>query len=299
MTEATGTTTGTTTTAATTAATTTAAPWYGDKIDATTVGFWQNKGIDAADPVAVATKLTHFYRESEKFIGAPPEEMIRVPKANAAEADVKAYWGKIGVPAEAKDYDLSAVKSSSGQPIDQGFADTIRAALLEGRVPKDRAASVAVNLVKYQEGQAAAALADKTAVVNTEKALLDKNWGANAPANMVVAKGALDRLGQAAGLTPEQITKGWDALSIVGGIGASYAMEMLRVAGSRMGEAPYIGSQPGNGQSVVMSQAQAKAEIDSLKKDTNFGQHLLQGGREERRKWDDLHKVAFPPQRVA
>jgi hypothetical protein len=45
-----------------------------------------------------------------------------------------------------------------------------------------------------------------------------------------------------------------------------------------------------------MSQQQARAEIDSLKRDQQFGQRLLAGDRESRRKWDDLHAVGYPRQ---
>jgi hypothetical protein len=279
-----------------------AAPWYGDKIDATTVGFWQNKGIDPADPVAVASKLTEFYRNSERFVGAPPEEMIRIPKANAAEADVKAYWGRIGVPAEAKDYDLSAVKYADGKVLEPSFSDTLREALYQGRVPKDRAGEVAARLVKHQEAGAAAALAEKTAIVTAETAALDKNWGPNKAANLVAAEAALTRLGEAAGLTPEQTKKGWDAISGVGGIGASFAMEMLRVAGTRMtlpgDQQPFIGGGQGGG-AQVMSQAAAQAEIQSLKMDSAFRARLLAGDTESTRKWNNLHKVGYPRPQVA
>jgi hypothetical protein len=53
---------------------------------------------------------------------------------------------------------------------------------------------------------------------------------------------------------------------------------------------------PAGGGTGMMSREAAANEINSLKKDTAFAQRLLAGGREERRKWDDLHKVAFPPQ---
>jgi hypothetical protein len=273
-----------------------AGPWYGDKIDAPTIGFWQNKGIDPSDPVAVAAKLTDFYRNAEKMIGAPADEMLRIPKPNAAEADIKAYLGKLGVPAEAKEYDLSGVKFADGKELELSFSDMLRAALHDGRVPKDRAAAVATRLIKHMEANDAAELAEKTAAIQAEAAALKQNWGANDAANRVMANGALDKLGEAAGLTPEQRKAAWDALSTVGGIGASYAMEMLRVAGRTMGEAPYVGSQPGNAGSQVMSQQQARAEIDSLKRDQQFGQRLLAGDRESRRKWDDLHAVGYPRQ---
>ena len=271
------------------------APWHGGKIDADTLGWLQNKGYDLNDPAALIMKQTEQYRSAERLISAPPDELVRLPKANAAESDLKTFWQKIGVPNEAKDYDLSTIKRANGTDLDQGFSDAMRAALMSSRTPKERAPEMVKAVVRYMDSQDTAAAADVTAKVQAESATLDKNWGANKQVNLVVAKAALDRLGQAAGLTAEQIQVGWDALSKQAGIGASYAMEMLRVAGSKMGEAPYItGGLTGTGQ--AMSREAAKSEIDSLKKDTDFGRRLLAGGREERRKWDDLHKVAFPPQ---
>ena len=272
-----------------------AAPWYGDKVDQVTLGFWQNKGIDASDPVAVATKLTEFYRNSERFIGAPPEEMIRIPKANAAEADIKAYWQRIGVPAEAKDYDLSAVKFTDGSELDSGFAEMFRSAAHSARVPKDQASSLMTALVKHMEQNDAAELAERTRIVTEQQQALDKNWGVNKNYNMEVAKRTLQTVGQAAGLTPEQAQQGWDALSKVGGIGASYALEILRTIGSRMGEAPFISAQPGQGaNNQIMSVAQAQAEIAALKQDKGFYDKLMKKDAEAHRRWSDLHKVAYP-----
>lgn len=276
------------------------APWYGDKIDEVTRGFWQNKGIDPSDPISVATKLTEFYRKAESHIGAPPEEMLRIPKPNAPEADIRAYWGRIGVPAEAKDYDLSTVKFSDGKDLGP-LADVLRTALLDGRVPKDRAVQVAQHIVKQRESEAASALAERTAVIKTEREALEKNWGTNKAYNEQIAKRALEDLGKAAGLNADQTKAAWDALSMTGGIGASYAMEMLRTIGARLnttpaGESPFVGGQPGAGGGNVMSQAQAKARIDELKMDKGFYKRLVTDKEvAARREWDDLHKIAFRP----
>lgn len=289
-TAATTATTGTTTTTAATA--TAAAPWYGDKIPAETLGLWQNKGIDAKDPVAVATRLTEFYRNAERHIGAPPEEMIRLPRANADTSEIKAFLGKIGVPAEAKDYDLSSVKFTDGSELDQGFTDTIRSVLHNARVPGDRAAEVVKALVKIEETAAATDLAERTAGINAAQQELKNNWGTNYDVNMVAARTALDRLGNAAGLNADQIKAGWDALSTVGGIGAQYAMEMLRVAATQMGESPFVTGTP-NVNGGAMSREAAKAEIESLKQDKDWFAKWMRGDRVERQRWDNLHKIAF------
>jgi hypothetical protein len=270
-------------------------PWFEGKVPAETVGFWQNKGLDPSDPVKVAEGLTKFYREVERFVGAPPDEMIRIPKSNAAESDIRAYWNRIGVPAEAKDYDLSTVKSANGKDIETGLAEVFRAAALQARVPKDQAAPLMTALVKHMDANDAAALAEKTATIKAERDALDKNWGVNKTYNEAIAKRALDDLGRAAGLTPEQTQKGWDALSTVGGIGASYAMEMLRTFGQRLGEAPFIPAQPGQGlNNQVMSKSQALAEIESLKADKGFYKQLVtEKSVEAKRRWENLHKIAY------
>jgi hypothetical protein len=274
-----------------------AAPWYGDKIDSVTVGFWQNKGIDPADPVAVATKLTEFYRNSEKFVGAPPEEMIRIPKPNAAEPDIKAYWNRIGVPAEAKDYDLSAVKRADGKPLDPAFADTLRDAMLNGRVPKDRAGEIASRMVKFDEAREAAQLAERTTIVRAQQEVLDKNWGTNKIFNGAIAQRTLEELGKAAGLTPEQTKQGWDAISAGGHIGGAYAMEMLRNIGMKM---PSVAGEPGSlingsppGSDQIMSVEQAIARIEALKVDKTFYKRMVTDKEvAAKNEWDNLHKIA-------
>jgi hypothetical protein len=273
----------------------TPASWFEGKVPPETVGFWQNKGLDPNDPVKVAEGLTKFYREVERFVGAPPDEMIRIPKSNAAESDIRAYWNRIGVPAEAKDYDLSSVKTADGKEIDTARADVFRTAALAARVTKERAAPLLAAIIKHDEARDAAALADKTATIKAEREALDKNWGTNKTYNSAVAERALQELGKAAGLTAEQTKAGWDALSTVGGIGASYAMEMLRTFGQRLGEAPFIAAQPGQGLgNEVMSKAQALSEIESLKSDKAFYKQLVTDKSvEAKRRWENLHKIAF------
>jgi hypothetical protein len=266
------------------------AAWYEGKVDPATIGFWQNKGLKIDDPVAVAAGLTKHYQEAERFIGAPPDELIRVPKPNAAEADMRSYWGRIGVPAEPKDYDLSTVKSAEGKELEPSYSDSIRAALHAGRVPKQYAADAAKGLVKIRDDERAAKLAEKTAHIQQETEKLDRNWGTRKDINTVIARTALERLGEAAGLTPERRAAAWDALSTLGGIGGADAWEMLRIIGSRMGEAPYVGSEQ-LGMGGTMSAAQAAAEIESLKRDEAFRARLLKGDTESKRKWDNLHKV--------
>lgn len=287
-------------TTAAVAATTAATPWHDGKIDADTLGFWQTKGVDAADPVKAALKLTEIYRGAEKLIGVKPEELIRLPQPNAAEADVKTFLGRLGVPAEAKDYDLSAVKFTDGRELDQNFVDMVRAGLHEARVPKDRAASFLARMIKYEESQDTAEAAERTAYVNEQVAALKKDWGANYPANELTAKAFLEKLGQKAGMTPEQTNKAWDAISKQGGVDTALAMRMLFAGGVATGEARYITPPNGlGGDNAMLSREAARQELDALKRDTAFAQRLLNNDREANRRWTDLQKVAFAPAQAA
>lgn len=271
------------------------APAWHEGVDAGLIGVAQNKAWDLTDPKKAFSSAVSAYRDAQKLIGVPENELVRLPKPNAPETDVKAFLGRIGVPAEAKEYDLSTVKTAAGTEIDRTLADTMRTALLEARVPKDRAAGVVAAVVKLREAEDTAAKAALTTNITAEAQALKTNWGNNYDFNLTVANTALQKLGAAAGLAPDKIKTSWDALAKLDGVGAATVMEMLRVVGARMGEAPFIAG----GQGVAgqpLSQAAAKAEIDALKADKQFGDRLLAGGREERRKWDNLHQIAFPRQ---
>ena len=146
---------------------------------------------------------------------------------------------------------------------------------------------------KAAESRDIADVAETTAKVAAERDALKNSWGRNAEANMFVARQALNRLAGAAGMTADQAGKAWDALSTVGGIGAAAALEMLRVAGSTMGEDRVVAGGGPAGGNQPMTREAAVAEINSLKTDKDFGARLLKGSTEDRRRWDALHKIAY------
>lgn len=267
-----------------------AVPWY-QGISDDVRGWAESKKWLDDDPKAAFAKAVTAHREAQKYIGAPHEEILRMPKPNADTAEINSFWNRLGVPVEPKDYDFSEAKFADGTELDPSFADSLRSAMHNARVPKERAGEILKTLIKMEEADEAGALADRTASMQRQQEELRTNWGNNYDVNMLTAKNALERIGQAAGLDANQVKEGWDALSTLGGIGAAYAMEMLRVAGSRMGEAPFITGGNRAAEPEVMSAAQAAAEIDALKVDKAFGQRLLAGDREARRKWDNLHAI--------
>jgi hypothetical protein len=278
------------------------APWHAN-IDQSIKDFWVAKKYDLSDPARLADVVSRSYQGAERLLGVPADELLRLPKANADSTEVTTFWNRVGVPKEAKDYDFSQIKTAAGEAPDQALVDALRTSLHANRVPKDNAPAVLRDVVKYLDGKQSEVSANATAEVQKQEQWLKTNWGARHAYNLQVAKDALDRFGQASGLTAQQTNQAIDALSKVGGIGAAYAMEMLRQIGSRMGEQEFVagGLRPLT-DNQPMSQEQAKAEIRALMNDNDFRARLLAGNVEAKRKWDNLHSLStgvYTPRAVA
>lgn len=238
--------------------------WYEGKVDATTIGLWQNKGWNLADPAALASQITQSYTEAERFVGAPAAELVRLKPGD--EVAQKALWARLGVPGEATGYDFAEVKFADGTAVEAGFTEAMRAAFHGANVPKDAAASVAKAVVKYMEAAETRETSERTAKLEAERAELARNWGANAEGNRFVAKQAALALK----VTEAEL----DALANV--VGGARTMEMFRQIGARMGEHTFI-SNPGGGGEGLMTRDQAAAKLGELKRDTAFTKRYLDG----------------------
>ena len=266
--------------------------WHAN-IDPTIKSFWEGKKYDISDPSKLVDVVTRNYQHAEKFLGVPADELLRLPKPNAETAEINAFWNKVGVPKEGKDYDFAALKMADGSDLDPAFLDAMRASFHANRVPKDMAPNVIKDVVKYLESNDATELAEKTAYVQQQEQELQRAWGTRYQTNVILAKDALGRLGQAAGISAEDAGKAWDALTTSGGIGAAQAMRMLFTLAQRMGEAPSIFAERrgGSGDTATMTPEDARREIDALKQDKDFGNRLRNKNVEAMRKWTQLHQI--------
>ena len=99
-----------------------AAPWH-QGVDADLVGAWQNKGYDLTDPAKVAVETGKAWREAEKMIGVPRDQLVRLPHNTNDPAAWRPVWERLGAPKEAKDYDFAisntptAIHSNPALPI--------------------------------------------------------------------------------------------------------------------------------------------------------------------------------------
>jgi len=269
----------TVTTAAPAAAAPPPASWYEGKIDAETVGFWQNKGYDVSDPVKVSAELTKQYRAAEKFIGVPPDQVLRIPKADGKPEEFAAMWQRLGAPAKPEDYDLSGIKFA-GNELEASFADAMRAGLYSANVPKDKAAAIVSSVVKYLENADTTEATLNGAKLAEEKAALAKNWADKFDFNRLTAMEGARRLG----ITPDGIA------ALEGQIGYAAVMEAMRKIGASTREDTFVERGVG-GTGDVTTVEGAMSRKAELMADSGWAQRYLAGDQTAKREMDRLNTM--------
>ena len=236
-------------------------PWY-DGADPETIGYLQNRGWDKVTASQAAIEAGKAHREAERLIGAPASEMIRMPKADAPEAERIAMWQRLGAPADPKDYDFTGV--------DPALADAVRATAAAAHLPKDAATQVATGVAKYLTDKAAGETAERAAALQTERETLQKSWGNNFETNKFIAGQAAQKLG----VDPAAIA------ALEGQVGYGPIMEMFRKIGMSLGEDKFVNNGPAGGDPALATKESAIARKTELKADQGFVTRYLAGDRE-------------------
>jgi hypothetical protein len=246
-------------------------PWYDGHLDAELIGHAQNKQWDVSDPVKAAAAAIKAHREAERFVGVPANRLIKLPEKDDDTAGWNGVYQRLGVPADAKDYDFSGVKFSDGTELDAAFTDKMRSALAAARVPKDRAPTVTKAVVEYLEEADKAESTERTAKIDAEKAELKKNWGPNYDLNKLRAMEGAKRLG----ITAEAIT------ALEGQVGYAAVMDAMRKIGAGTSEDTFVEGKGSN--SNPMTQQGAVARKAELMADKDWAARYLKGGAQEKR----------------
>lgn len=247
-----------------------AKPWY-DGADAETVGYLQNRGLDKLPPNEAALKAAGFHREAERLIGAPANEIVRLPKDPNDAAAWAAVRTRLGAPADEKGYNFADIKHADGSAL---TADEVTAwskrALTLGLRPSD-AVTLVADTIKAGDEAASSGLVEKQGKIAAEKTALAQSWGPNFEANMFVAK----RAAAALGVTPEAIQ------ALEGQIGYKAVMEMMRNIGSKIGEDKFVMSQQPGGIPQAMTREQAVERKASLMADKVWVKAYLEGDNQK------------------
>lgn len=227
-------------------------PAWHTGLDAELLGHIQNRGWQEKTAAEVAVEAARAHREAERHIGIPANQLLRLPKDATDEAGWKAVWQRLGMPADAKDYDFKTIKTAAGTEIDAGLDALMREVATTAHLPKDTAPRVADLVVKHLDAREAAAKTEADAALAAERIALDKSWGANKTANLLAAQQGA----KAMGLDPEVVS------ALEKATGYAKTMEALRQVGVKIGEDKFItGGGPAGGPMTVEQAAAKKADL--------------------------------------
>lgn len=252
-------------------------PWHKGS-DAETIGYLQNRGWDKLDVAEVARQAVKSHREAEKLIGVPQEKLIRIPEQNDVEGWNKVY-GKLGVPADAKEYDFSALKGSDGNPLKPEAVGWLQNLAHTLKLSKPAAAEMIQQMQKATADQNATAAAAAEAAAAADEAKLKQDWGTNYNANKIIAENAGIKLG----LTAEQVNG-------EAPVPKAQMMELMRKIGSQIGEDKFINS-GGGPDKGPMTVEEAKYKLDALKNDSVWWEKYQRGDARAAKEFNDLTRM--------
>lgn len=239
-------------------------------------GLAEKTALDAFSVTAQA------HQRAQALIGIPKDQLLRMPSAERPD-EAKAFWQKLGAPADAAGYDFTGVKTAAAADPDPALVQSLREAAAANFLPAPAAKAVAEAVVKYQDATAATALAATQAALKTQQDALRANWGQNYDANLGIA----DRAAKALGVDVET------AALLSEKVGADKVLEMFRKIGSKMGEDTFVNPGPLGGD-VPPAANEAKARLDMLKADPEWGKRFLAGGAAENAEYQKLFAAANP-----
>lgn len=262
--------------AAATLAAAPAAAWFAGA-DPELVGHIQNKGWHDKPANVAALEAIKAHREAERHIGVPADQILRVPKDAADEAGWNAVHSRLGKPAAATEYDISAVKFADGTDLSGEIADFVKATAFELNLPKDSAARLASSLTKYLDGASAAEAGETAAQITEQKAILAREWGNNQEANLFIAKQAAAKLG----VSPEAVA------ALEATVGYAETMKLFQKVGTAIGEDKFIASNGGLN-SGILTREQATARKAELMADSAWTKRYLDGDAQANRELQSL-----------
>lgn len=238
-------------------------------------GYVANKGWK--DPGG----LVEGYRNLESLMGAPSDQILRLPKAGDTNAE-RALWTRLGAPQDPKGYDFKTPEGGN-----EAFTEAAAKWFHEAGTPKAQAQAI---LSKFNEHLAAQIQEQATAEAAAKKEAQDalkSKWGAAYEQNLSRGQKAAAEFG----VTDEQLAV------LEKTLGYESVMELFSNVGSRFGEdsfeTPDGPRTPGFGEHLTPQQASDR--LEALSKDSAWLQRFATGDAEAAQEMERLHFYKFPP----
>jgi hypothetical protein len=262
-------------------------------LDEATMAYVTDRGLADKEIKDALLDTIKAHKEAQAYIGVPKEQLLTLPKADAAPEEWDAVWEKLGYSKNADDYKFDGLKRADGTDVDAATKDHIRAQATALRLSPANALKLAEADVKFRDNTASSQTAETTAAAAKAMEGLRQSWGPNFEANRVIADRAYAAIMAAAGFDQPTMTATIGKLGELSG--RAEVMQMLLAVGQRMGEDAFkTGGGPGpGGNNINLTKEQAVAKIAELKQDSAWTTRFLAGGTAEVRESDNLHQIAY------
>ena len=263
------------------------AKWF-DTFDDTLKNYIATRGLAEKDPATAFAETAKAHQEAQAYIGVPSEQLLRLPKADAAPEEWDAVYERLGYVKDAKAYTLDGVKFADGSEVDDSFRSFIQTQAQALKLSPAAATKLAAETVAYLEkAEQGASSEDQIAAVRAAEQLR-QSWGPNYEANMVIADRAYLAMQAAAGFTPEQMRDSMTKLRDVQG--TEGVMQILLAVGQRLGEHGFIdpGKTPADPNALIASREQAVARKAELLADDEWKKRFSTSGSAEIRQMAEL-----------
>jgi hypothetical protein len=254
-------------------------------LDAETVGFLQTRGWDKLDATAVTGEAIKAYRNASKMMGAPPDQLLRLPREDDV-ADRQAFWRRLGAPEKADDYKFEGLEWEDAEKTSR-FAETIRKTAVELNIPKEMAERLAKSFYDWGAKETADGEAQQAISRQGEERELYQSWGApDTPAykaNEFIVNRAMESLGidkQTGDALRDQL-------------GLAPFMKMMHRVGSALGEDKFVSADipAGGGARAPLTREQVASRLEDLKADQGWRDRLFKGEKNAKREFEDLTRA--------
>lgn len=235
------------------------APWYGT-IEQPELSTWvTNKAFKS--PLEALESSYNL----EKLVGAPADQILRLPQKPDDKAAWDSVWNRLGRPEKPDGYELPVPEG-----MDKAFSQTASAWFHEMGIPKAAAqgitnkwnAYMAEEMKKYAEADAAK--------FQQEQKTLEQEWGANYKANELLVERAWQKFAPQAGMDAQDLEK------IRGAVGTAKLSKFLHQFGALDAEPNFVS---GEGQKFTMTKDQATAKRDQLMNDKDYAKAYFGGDK--------------------
>jgi hypothetical protein len=245
--------------------------WF-QGLDADVQAHIVNRGLDKLEPAAAAAQAAKDHFAAQKVIGIPAEQVIKLPK-DATDPSYQAIFDRVvgmSTPKTPEEYNFDGVQNKAGAKIADADAAFVRDIAVKYKLPLAAARGLASDLVLRGEatGTAQASATELNRAANN--VALRTSWGGEYDAKAFAAT----KVAEAIGFTPEVLA----AMAALPAEGYVKNMSALASLSSQLNEATILrGGNPVSDPTAGYSQEQARARLNDLRNDREWGRKYLAG----------------------